>query len=172
MKTKIQIKTIFGKLIFEYKNESNTILKTLLKAVVSGADLRYADLRYAILRGAILRGADLRGAILKGADLSGANLRGADLRGADLRYADLSCADLRGADLRGADLDYSCWPLACKSIGVKMCGKQLRQLVYHAVCNMNESEKRAFIVDPIKYANEFHRVGEVKKIRRPKTKKL
>ena len=50
-----------------------------------------------------------------------ANLRGADLRG----------ADLEGADLKGANLDYSCWPLWCGSLGVRVCKRIAAQLAYH-----------------------------------------
>ena len=104
MKTKIQIKSVFGNILFEYEKEHNTIKDTLNKAVKSDADLRGADLRGADLRGADLYGADLCGADLRGADLYGADLYGADLRDANLRGADLRGADLYGADLRGADL--------------------------------------------------------------------
>ena len=82
MKTKIQIRTILGSLLFEFEKESNSVKDTLIEAVKQGADLR---------------GAYLRGAYLRGADLRGADLRYADLRGADLRDADLRDADLRGA---------------------------------------------------------------------------
>ena len=116
---KIEIKTIWGDIIFTHEKENNTVKDTLQEAVRSGADLRGADLRGAYLggaylRGAYLRGADLRGAYLGGADLRGADLRGAYLGGADLRGAYLGGADLGGAylggaylggaDLRGADL--------------------------------------------------------------------
>ena len=67
--TKIEIKTIWGDIIFTHKKENNTVKDTLIEAVRSGADLY---------------GADLRGANLRGADLYGANLRGADLYGANL----------------------------------------------------------------------------------------
>ena len=77
MKTKIEIKSVLGKLIFEYEKEDNTVKDTLLKAIESGANLR----------GANLCGADLRSANLCGADLYGANLCGADLRSANLRDA-------------------------------------------------------------------------------------
>ena len=113
MKIKIQIKSIFGSVLFEYSKENNTIKDTLREATLRGANLRGADLREADLRGADLYGADLYGANLRGADLReadlreanlyGADLRGADLREADLREADLYEANLYGADLRGAD---------------------------------------------------------------------
>ena len=89
MKTKIEIKSIWGSVLFEYEKENNSVKDTLVEAVKSGADLR---------------GADLGGAYLRGADLYGADLGGAYLRGADLRGADLGGADLGGADLGGADL--------------------------------------------------------------------
>jgi uncharacterized protein YjbI with pentapeptide repeats len=94
-----------------------------VKADLSGADLSEAN----------LIGADLRCADLSGADLRGANLRCADLSGADLSEADLRCADLRCADLRGANLDHSCWPLSCKSLGVKGDTNLVGQLLYHAL---------------------------------------
>ena len=74
MKSKIQIKSIWGSLLFEFEKEDNTLKDTLIEAIKQGADLQGAD-----LRGADLRGADLRGANLWGADLRGANLRGANL---------------------------------------------------------------------------------------------
>jgi hypothetical protein len=119
MKTKIQIKSYLGTVLFEFEKEGNTIKDTVVEANLRranlyGADLRRANLYGADLRGANLRGAnlyeanlrraDLREANLRRANLYGADLRGADLRGADLRGADLRGADLRGADLRGADL--------------------------------------------------------------------
>ena len=56
MKTKIQIKTMFGKILFEYEAIDNSIKKTLTEAVSSGANLRDADLRDAYLGGADLGG--------------------------------------------------------------------------------------------------------------------
>ena len=78
--TKIEIKTIWGNIIFTHEKENNTVKDTLQEAVKSGADLYGANLRDANLYGANLYGANLRGA-----DLRGANLRGADLYGANLR---------------------------------------------------------------------------------------
>ena len=97
MKTKIQIKTISGRTIFELEKENNTIKDTLIAGFRSDADLRYADLRGAVLRDADLRGADLRDADLRYADLRYADLSGANLIGADLRDAVLSGATLSGA---------------------------------------------------------------------------
>lgn len=86
-KVKIQIKSIWGSVLFE-SEKAETIKDAVYEADLSGADLS----------GASLRGADLREASLYGADLSGADLRGANLRE----------ASLRGADLRGAkDADYA-----------------------------------------------------------------
>jgi len=119
MKTKIEIKSILGEVLFTYEAENATIKDAVENAVLQkfnliDADLRGADLRGAGLRGAYLfdaylidadlRGADLRGAGLRGAELRGANLRGAELRGANLRGANLIDADLIDADLIDADL--------------------------------------------------------------------
>ena len=104
MKVKIQIKSVFGTLLFEFEKENNTIKDTLLEAIKQGANLRSANLRSADLGSADLYGADLRSADLYGANLRSANLRSADLRSADLYGADLRSADLYGADLRSADL--------------------------------------------------------------------
>lgn len=129
MKIRIDIKSIFGNVLFSFEKENNTIKNTLVEATLIGANLReadlcetdlrgadlgyadlrevyleYADLREGYLGYADLRKADLRGVDLRGVDLKGADLRDADLRGADLENADLRKADLRGADLSGADL--------------------------------------------------------------------
>lgn len=96
-KTKITIKSIWGKLLFEHKSSNNSIKKTLRKA-----NLRRVDLYGANLRWANLYEANLRRVNLHEADLYEANLRGADLRGANLRRANLYEADLYEADLRGA----------------------------------------------------------------------
>ena len=49
MKTKIEIKSIWGGILFEYEKENNSIKDTLIEAVKSGAYLRGADLRDADL---------------------------------------------------------------------------------------------------------------------------
>lgn len=64
MKTKIQIKTALGSVLFEYEKENNSVKETLAKAVMRGANLRGADLQGAYLRLAYLQGAYLRGAYL------------------------------------------------------------------------------------------------------------
>jgi len=101
----IEIKSIFGKLLFTHTSEKNTILETLLRADLRGADLE----------GANLRGANLEGANLEGADLEGADLRGADLEGANLLRANLRGANLEGANLEGAEnKDLAYLPQICK----------------------------------------------------------
>ncbi len=109
--------------------------------------------------------ANLSEADLSGANLSGANLRRADLSEADLSEADLSEADLSGADLRRADLDFSCWPLWCGSLAVKVCKRIAVQLAYH-FCKLDCDDPeyiaaRNAILD---FANQFHRVGECGKL--------
>ncbi len=91
MKTmKIQIKSLGGSVLFEYKSTDNTIKKTLIRAVKKGA----------YLRGAYLRGAYLQGADLQGADLQGANLQGADLQEADFQGAYFTDVTLQRTDLK------------------------------------------------------------------------
>ena len=68
MEIKIQIKSIFGSVLFEYSKENNTIKDTLCEANLRGANLCEADLCEANLRGANLRGANLCEANLRGAD--------------------------------------------------------------------------------------------------------
>ncbi len=100
MKIKIEIKNRWtGDVLFSLGKRDNTVLRTLLEAIKSGANLRGADLSSADLHTANLSGADL-----SSADLSGADLSSADLHTADLSSADLSSADLRGANLYGANL--------------------------------------------------------------------
>ena len=129
------------------------------------ANLRMANLRGDNLSGAGLCGANLRGANLRGADLYGANLYEADLNWANLSGADLHGADLGGADLHGADLDYSCWPLRCGSLDVKVDARIARQLAYHFCrldCDDPEYlEARKAIAE---FANRFHRVDECGRI--------
>jgi len=78
MKTEIEIKSIWGSVLFSHEKEDNTIKDTL--------------------QGAYLRGANLREADLQGANLRGANLQGANL---DMCAYSLSCASLKfKSDLR------------------------------------------------------------------------
>lgn len=76
-----------------------------------------------------------------------------------LREANLNGADLGGANLNGADLDYSCWPLWCGSLDVKVDARIARQLAYHFCrldCDDPEYlEARKAIAE---FANGFHRV--------------
>ena len=74
---KIQIKSVFGKVLFEYEKENNTVKETLLQAIKESANLY----------GANLESADLRSANLYGANLYGANLESANLYGASLENA-------------------------------------------------------------------------------------
>ena len=114
-KLKIQIKTIFGKLIFESEKENNSIseaikdyIKQELEKGNSSADLSSADLSSADLSSANLSSADLRFANLRFANLSFANLSFANLSSANLISADLSSADLSSAALDKRYISVSC----------------------------------------------------------------
>ena len=116
-------------------------------------------------KNADLRNADLSYANLESADLRFAKLRGADLRFANLMDADLRYADLRNANLRNANLDFSCWPLWCGPLGVKVDKKLAVQLMYHTLNVMQysgidipNSQKEL-----IEFANQMHRT-DVKRL--------
>lgn len=139
---KIQIKSVFGQVLFEYEKENNTVKDTVLKAIESWANLR---------------GANLSVANLRGANLSWANLRGADLSGADLRWA-----NLRWANLSEANLDFSVLFFGCKSRMPKTDRRLRVQLCHHFLSwikyaeSVDDDEKQIF--ESLKsYANEFHR---------------
>ena len=57
MKIKIEIKSVFGKVLFALEKENNTIKDTLEEAVRNNANLEYANLRNANLYNANLRNA-------------------------------------------------------------------------------------------------------------------
>ena len=59
MTVKIEIKSVLGKLLFEFEKENNSIKETLKEARLEGANLQGAYLQGANLEGAYLRGANL-----------------------------------------------------------------------------------------------------------------
>lgn len=126
-------------------------------------------------RRADFRGADLSGSDFKDTDLRHANFRGASLRGADFREANLLAANLRaanltGADIRGADIDFSCWPLWCGSLDVKIDRRIFCQLAYH-LCRVivDDDDCKAAQLMLGRLANEFHRAAECGRV--PETPK-
>jgi len=127
--------------------------------------LREYDLQYADLHNIDLRGADFHNIDLRVADLHNADLRGADLRAADLREAELWRADLRGAELSGADIDFSCLPLWCGGLHIKIDVRIARQIAYH-LCSMqcDDPEFLAVRNAMLPFANKFHRVEECGKL--------
>ena len=142
------------------ENQLKNILKRHQKWIIDEPGGERAD-----LQGADLRGADLREANLREANLWEADLREADLRGANLWEADLREADLRGAYLREADLDYSCWPLWCGSLGVRVCKRIAAQLAYH-FCRLDCDDPEVIAAQNaiIPLANQFHRADECGKL--------
>ena len=107
---------------------------------------------------------DLIGSDLRHSDLRHSDLRGSDLRYSNLRYSDLRYSNLRGSDLRHSDLDFSCWPLWCGGLNVKIDDRLAIQLLFHTVQNALRSP---YVSDDIKrvlgnkevvdIANRFHR---------------
>ena len=187
---KIQIKSIWGSILFEYEKEDNTILQTLIAAIKEGANLEGANLEGAYLKGAYLYGAYLYGANLKGANLYGANLEGANLEGAYLKGANLYGAYLYGAYLKGAYLegakDIPYIPLNCPSEGSfigwkKVCdnlikleipedAKRLSSVSMKCRCdkarvlsvwNMRLEEEVSEVVNHAYNQNTLYKVGEM-----------
>ena len=67
MKIKIEIKSVFGKVLFALEKENNTIKDTLEEAVRNNVNLGYANLEYANLEDVNLEYANLRNANLENA---------------------------------------------------------------------------------------------------------
>ena len=129
------------------------------------ADLRHSDLRHSDLRDSNLHGSDLHDS-----NLSYSNLSYSNLSDSDLRDSDLHGSDLRYSNLHGSDLDFSCWPLWCGGLNVKIDDRLAIQLLFHTVQNALYSP---YVSDDIKrvlgnkevvdIANRFHR-AEVTRI--------
>ena len=141
------------------------------KKWLKGSGGNRADLSGMDLRGMDLRGVDLSSAKIRGTDLRETDLRetilyGADLTGAEVTGTYLSCTNLRRVDLRGANIDFSCWPLWCGSLDVKVDARIARQLAYHFCrldCDDPEYlEARRAVMG---FANKFHRVDECGQIK-------
>ena len=82
MKIKIEIKSVFGKVLFALEKENNTIKDTLEEAVRNNVNLEDANLEYANLYNANLKNANLEYANLKNANLEYANLVNVNLENA------------------------------------------------------------------------------------------
>jgi len=125
------------------------------------ADFSGMDLRWANLREANLYEANLYKANLREADLRWANLREADLRDVDLREADLRWANLYGANLYEANIDFSCWPLWCGSVGVKVDSKIAYQLAVHlCAVTCDNPEVQAMQKALLPWALRSHRAAD------------
>ena len=137
---------------------ANLTKADLTKADLTGANLTVANLSMAILTNADMRGAHLSGANLVGANLVGADISKVDLTGANLSWADMTDADMRGADMRGVYLDYSCLPLWCGSLNVKVDKRIAVQLMYHACAlDCDDPEYQELRQKCIAFANKMHR---------------
>jgi len=128
----------------KFRDGTEKEFESLAGADLSNADLSYAnfeciDLRDADLRYANLEAINLGGANLGGANFHNANLKCANLTGANLRWADLSGANLRDADLRGANIDFSCLPLWCGSLSMKIDDVIATQILYHVMSCVKSS---------------------------------
>ena len=154
---------------------SNLRNMNLSNADLSGAYLQYADLSHSNLSGACLRNAklncaNLTEACLADANLSYAYLSNANLTGTVLSGTVLIRAELSDADLSGANLDYSCLPLWCGSLNMKIDKKIFCQLLYHVLRagkSVKDEDVEAFLSDEkaLALANKFHRIEECGKLK-------
>ena len=112
----IEIKNIYGDVIFKHTAENNNVTLTVEAAVSCGVSLANAN-----LAGACLAGADLTGADLTGADLTGAVLIGANLEDANIDGANFNAAHLNGAQ----NIPYI--PLSCPSEGAFVAWKNVEE---------------------------------------------
>ena len=126
MKIKIEIKSVFGKVLFALEKENNTIKDTLEEAVRNNVNLEYADLRNANLENAnlfnsSLYNANLENANLYNSSLYNANLENANLEDVNLEYANLINANLYNANLYNAkNKETAILPIFCKwGYGIK-----------------------------------------------------
>jgi hypothetical protein len=134
--TKIEIKSIFGDVLFTYEKEYATIKDAVVEAVKNGANLEGANLEGAtsMVHTSMVQtskvhtcyGANLEGAYLEGANLEGAYLEGANLYGAYLYGANLVRANLYGATLPmfckwgvSHSSDFKTIKIGCKSKTIK-----------------------------------------------------
>ena len=116
MKIKIEIKSVFGKVLFALEKENNTIKDTLEEAVRNNVNLEYANLYNADLINANLINANLINANLENANLENANLENANLINANLYNANLINANLYNAKNK----ETAILPIFCKwSYGIK-----------------------------------------------------
>ena len=72
--------SIFGKLLFEYECEENSIKKTVEQAVKEKINLSNSNLSYSDLSNSNLSYSDLSNSNLSNSNLSNSNLRNSDLR--------------------------------------------------------------------------------------------
>ena len=115
MKTSIKIMSIFGKLLFEYECEENSIKKTVEQAVKEKINLSNSDLSNSNLRNSNLRNSDLRNSNLTNSDLSNSNLSYSDLSNSNLSNSNLSNSNLRNSDLRNSkNKETASLPMFCK----------------------------------------------------------
>ena len=137
-------------------SHSNLSNSNLSKSDLSRSNLSNSNLRYSNLRYSNLSNTDLRHSCLRYSNLSYSNLSSSNLSYSDLRYADLS----------GSNLDYAAWPLWCGSVDVTIDERIAKQLLYHALSvALPHTPKRAITKTLIKWANGFHRVGEVPELK-------
>ena len=135
------------------------------------ANLKDANLECVNLEGANLKDANLERANLERANLKDVNLEGANLECANLERANLERANLECVNLKGANLDFSCFPLWCGGLNIKVCDRLVSQLFYHiasfdiSACSHEIREKVEEIKKDKKFINNFRKYrSDIKKL--------
>lgn len=101
---KLEIKSIFGNVLYTYEADNPTIKDAVEKAVKENVSLRFADLKSANLRDANLRGADMSDVNFSSANLMFANFSNANLQGAHFDNAYVINTNFSNANLFNANL--------------------------------------------------------------------
>jgi len=129
VKTKIQIKSLWGSVLFEFEKEDNTIRETVEEAIKSGANLSGANLSGMNLSGMNLSGIDLSRSNLSRTNLSWTNLSKTDLSEANLSEADLFGSNLSKANLSGTNLSKANLSRV-NLFGVDLSGVDLKKIIH------------------------------------------
>ena len=145
-KTKIQIKSCWGDILFEHECADNSIKKAVEKAVEDGANLD---------------GANLDGASLDGANLGGANLCGANLNKVkNLRHTILPEGDIIGyKKLRNGKIAKILIPKEAKRV-CSPIGRKCRA-EYAEVLEIRDGRKRSKIGKSQHDSTFKYKVGEI-----------
>ena len=82
----------------------------------------------------------------------------------DMQYANLQGADLQYADLQGANIDFSCLPIWCGGLNVKLCEKNAKLIGFFGMHYALQHYKGEVPQEFRDWLNSHHRVEETGKL--------